>query len=217
MNKLIRKELRLSASLLSYLFIAFGLMTLLPRYPILVGAFFVSFGIFQSFQTAREANDIIYSALLPISKADIVKGKFIFSIFIEMCGFAVMVIMTVLRMTIFADSVVYRSNVLMNANLIFLGFVLLIFGCFNAIFICGFFKTAYYYGKPFVFYIIVAFIIISIAETLHHIPGLEAVNAFGFTNMSLQLSGLIAGAVLYVLLTFIAFKKSIKRFEVIDL
>lgn len=217
MNKLIRKELRLSASLLSYLFIAFGLMTLLPGYPILVGAFFVSFGIFQSFQTAREANDIIYSALLPISKADIVKGKFIFSIFIEMCGFAVMVIMTVLRMTIFADSVVYRSNVLMNANLIFLGFVLLIFGCFNAIFICGFFKTAYYYGKPFVFYIIVAFIIISIAETLHHIPGLEAVNAFGFTNMSLQLSGLIAGAVLYVLLTFIAFKKSIKRFEVIDL
>jgi hypothetical protein len=217
MNRLLKKELKLSASLLSYLFIAFGLMTLLPGYPILVGVFFVSLGIFQSFQTAREANDILYSALLPISKADIVRSKFIFSIFIEMCGFAVMVIMTILRMTVFADSTVYRTNALMNANLIFLGFALLIFGCFNAIFICGFFKTAYKYGKPFVFYIIVAFIIISIAETLHYIPGLEAVNAFGFKNMTLQLSGLIAGAVLYVLLTFIAFKKSIKRFEVIDL
>ena len=124
---------------------------------------------------------------------------------------------TVLRMTVLADSVVYRSNVLINANLIFLGFALLIFGCFNAIFICGFFKTAYYYGKPFVLYILVAFIIIGIAETLHHIPGLEAVNAFGFDNISLQLAGLISGAALYVLFTLIALKKSIKRFEVVDL
>jgi hypothetical protein len=217
MNRLIKKELRLSASLLSYLFIAFGLMTLFPGYPILMGAFFVSFGIFQSFQTAREANDILYSALLPISKADIVRSKFLVSIFIEMCGFAVMVIMTILRMTVFADAVAYRSNALMNANLISLGFALLIFGCFNAVFICGFFKTAYYYGKPFVLYILVTFIIIGIAETLHHIPGFEAINSFGFENISLQLIGLIFGAVLYVLLTIMALKKSIKRFEIIDL
>ena len=76
MNNLLRKELKLSASPLSYLFIAFGLMTLIPGYPILVGAFFISFGIFQSYQTAREANDILYSALLPISKADVVRSKF---------------------------------------------------------------------------------------------------------------------------------------------
>jgi len=66
-------------------------------------------------------------------------------------------------------------------------------------------------------YIIATFIIIGIAETLHHIPGFEAVNAFGFENMPLQLTGLIAGALLYTLLTFIALKKSIKRFEIIDL
>ena len=152
MNKLLRKELKLSASPLSYLFIAFDLMALIPGYPILVGAFFITFGIFQSFQSAREANDILYSTLLPVGKADIVRSKFLFSIFIEMCGFSIMTIMTVLRMTVFVDSVVYRSNVMMNANLIFLGFALLIFGCFNAIFICGFFKTAYYYGKPFIYY-----------------------------------------------------------------
>jgi len=94
---------------------------------------------------------------------------------------------------------------------------LLIFGGFNAIFICGFFKTAYYYGKPFIHYILVAFMIIGIAETLHHIPGLEAINAFGFYNIPLQLTGLITGAVLYILLTFFALKKASKRFEVIDL
>jgi hypothetical protein len=217
MNKLLRKELKLSASLLSYLFIAFGLMALIPGYPILLGAFFISFGIFQSFQTAREANDILYSALLPISKADVVRSKFAFSIFIEMCGFSIMAIMTFLRMTVFIDFAVYRSNALMNANLVFLGFALLVFGCFNLIFICGFFKTAYSYGKPFILFMFTAFIIVALAETLHHIPGLEALNSFGFENIKLQLAVLLSGTVLYVLFTFIALKRSIKRFEIIDL
>ena len=67
MNALLNKEMRLSASILSYLFIGFGLMTLLPGYPILCGVFFVTLGLFQSFQSAREANDIVFSALLPVA------------------------------------------------------------------------------------------------------------------------------------------------------
>ena len=53
MRNVLQKELRLSASGLTYLFILFGLMFLLPGYPILCGAFFVSLGILQSFQAAR--------------------------------------------------------------------------------------------------------------------------------------------------------------------
>lgn len=64
---------------------------------------------------------------------------------------------------------------------------------------------------------IVAFTIIGIAEALHHIPGLEAINTFGFDDISLQLTGLISGVVIYALLTIIVLKIAIKRFEVIDL
>ena len=49
MNVLLKKEMRLSALLLTYLFIGFGVMTLVPGYPILCGAFFITLGIFQSF------------------------------------------------------------------------------------------------------------------------------------------------------------------------
>ena len=59
MNALLKKEIRLSSLLLTYLFIGFGAMTLLPGYPILCGAFFITLGIFQSFQSACEANDIV--------------------------------------------------------------------------------------------------------------------------------------------------------------
>ena len=85
MNALLRKEMQLSALILTYLFIAFGLMALLLGYPILCGVFFITLGIYQSFQSAREANDIVYTALLPVAKSDVVKGKFQFVIFIELC------------------------------------------------------------------------------------------------------------------------------------
>ena len=53
MKALIRKELRFTAQPISYLFLAFSLMTLLPGYPILVGTFFLGLGLFQSFLAAR--------------------------------------------------------------------------------------------------------------------------------------------------------------------
>ena len=217
MKALLKKEMRLSASILSYLFLGFALMALLPGYPILCGVFFITLGIFQSFQSAREANDIVYSALLPIAKRDVVKGKYLFSIFIELTGFLGMAVLTIIRMSALSDSLVYRQNALMNANPFFLGMALLIFGMFNLIFIGGFFRTAYKFAKPFVTYIIVCFLLIVVAEALHHVPGLEAINAFGFDHIVLQLTLLLGGVLIYILLTGISYHMACASFEEIDL
>ena len=216
MNALLRKEMRLSASVLSYIFIAFAAMTLVPGYPILCGAFFITLGLFQSFQSAREANDIVYSALLPIAKHDVVKGKFMFSLLIEMAGFAIMAVLTIVRMTVLADAEVYQQNALMDANLFFLGMALVVFGLFNLIFVGGFFRTAYKL-TPFFPYIFAAFIAIGIAEALHHIPGLEAVNAFGFDEIVLKVCLLITGIVIFAVMTFVSYRMSCASFEKIDL
>lgn len=217
MRSVMRKEMKLSASPLAYFFVGFGLMFLLPGYPVLCGEFFVTLGLYQSFVYAREANDIVFSALLPIAKKDVVKGKFEFSCFIEMCGFALMIVATLLRMTAFADGAVYRANALMNANPFALGMSLLLFGVFNMIFIAGFFRTAYKAGKPFLVYIIACFVIMGVAEALHYIPGFSLLNAFGFDNIGLQLICFIAGALCYVGLTLLAYKKACNDFEKIDL
>ena len=217
MNALLKKEMRLSALLLTYLFIGFAFMTMLPGYPILCGAFFINLGIFQSFQSAREANDIVFSALLPVAKRDVVKGKYQFSVMIELCGFALMAVLTLVRMTALSDAAVYRQNALMNANPFYLGCALVIFGVFNLIFLGGFFRTAYSLGKPLITYIIVNFLLIGIAEALHHFPGMEALNAFGFDHIGLQLLTLLAGAMLYILLTVMSYNKACENFERIDL
>ena len=203
--------------LLTWLFIGFGAMTMIPGYPILCGVFFITLGIYQSFQSAREANDILYSALLPVAKRDVVKGKYQFVMTVELCGFALMAILTLLRMTILEDAVVYRQNALMNANLFYLGSALFVFGLFNVIFVGGFFRTAYQIGKPFVIYIIAAFLMIGFFEALHHFPGLAAVNAFGFDHLVLQMTLLLCGALLYAVMTLISYQKACADFEKIDL
>lgn len=217
MCNILLKELKLSASLLSFLFIPFGLMFFLPGYPILCGVFFVTLGIFQSYQNAREANDMVFSALLPISKRDVVRGKYLFTCAIELCSGLLMTLAVVLRMTVLADAGVYRSNALMNANLFALGMAFVGFGLFNLIFVGGFFKTAYKFGRPFVGYIIAVFLMMTIAEALHHFPGLGFLNAFGTEHFAVQLLLLGIGAAFYLAVTLLSCKRSCKRFEKIDL
>ena len=217
MRNMMMKEIRLSASPLSYLFILFGLMFLLPGYPILCGVFFVTLGIFQSFQNTREANDIVFSALLPIAKCDVVKGKYLFVCLIELCGFVMMAIATALRMTVLSEAGAYRHNALMNANLFALGVALLIFGLFNLLFVGGFFRTAYKFAKPFVSYIIASFLVIGVAESLHHFPGLDALNAYGFEHLLLQIALFAAGVTCYIILSLVSLRNACKNFEKIDL
>lgn len=217
MKELIKKEITLTASPLTYFFIAFSIMTMIPGYPILVGTFFVCLGIFYTFQFAREYNDILFTALLPVKKSDVVKSKYIFTIGIQMIGFVLNTILTALRITKLNESTVYATNPLMNANLAYLGYVLIVFAAFNLIFLGGFFKTAYYHGKPFINFCIIAFILIGIAETIHHIPGFEFLNVGFGSELALQSLVLGAGIIVYITGTIFSMKKSIERFSQVDL
>lgn len=64
---------------------------------------------------------------------------------------------------------------------------------------------------------VVAFITIGVAETLHHIPGLEALNAFGFDEIFLQIILLLSGIIVFYFMTYLAFRKAAIDFEKIDL
>ena len=217
MKNLLYKEFKLATPLLTFLFLAFAFMTFIPGYPILCGAFFVCFGIFQGYQSGREDNDILYSALLPVKKTDVVRAKYAAAVILQMIAFSACAVCTCIRMTLLSEAEVYKTNVLMAANLVFLAFVLLIFMVFNVIFIGGFFRTAYGIGKPFVIFIIANFIIIGIAETLHHLPGLGWLNAQDFGYADRQFMILLGALIIYAAATAVACKASQKRFEKIDL
>jgi len=216
MKTLLKKEFGFTAISLTYIFIAFSLMTFLPGYPILCGAFFVCLGIFYTFQLAREGNDVLYSALLPVRKRDVVKAKYIFVVGIQMIAFVVMTIVTIIRMTVLADASAYAANPLMNANLFFLGAVLLVFTCFNTLFCGGYWKDAYKIGMPLIKASIGIFAVIFLAEAAHHVPGMADLNR-PFEFMGIQIACLAVGIVAYIVGTIVSCKVSMKNFERIDL
>ena len=217
MTKLLNKEFRLAASPLSWIFLVAAFMTLLPGYPILMGAFFVCFGVFHSFQNAREANDVLFTVLLPVRKADFVRAKFAFTCCIQLLGFALMAALTAVRMSALAGATPYVKNALMNATPLFLAFVLLIDTAFNVFFLGGFFRTAYKLGIPFLSFGIATLLLIFIGEALHFFPGLQFFNAPAGERLGLQLALLAAAAVVYALGTFLSCRVCMARFEKIDL
>ena len=217
MKQLLKKEFTLTAGIVTYLFMAFGLMAFIPGYPILVSGFFVNLGIQITFQFAREYNDVLYTVLLPVNKSDAVKARYLFCVCIQMISLLISAAVVAIRMTIMRDAAVYIQNVMLSANLTFLAFLLVIHMLFNIIFVGGFFKTAYYYGKVFIIYSIAAVLTVGVAETLHHIPGLEFLNATSGNGVLIQIGILAVGIVLYVLGTILSMRVSIKRFEKLDL
>ena len=217
MKNLLYKEFQLSTPLLTFLFLAFTLIAFLPGYPILCGAFFVCFGIFQSYQFGREDNDILYTVLLPVKKTDAVRAKYASAAIFQMLAFVLFTAFTLIRMAFLSDAAAYKSNALMGANFTFLAFVLIIFATFNVIFIDGFFKTASKFGKPFIAFTIIGFVIIALAETLHHLPGLSWTNTLDFGDCAKQLLLLFASAIVYTVATTASCACAKKRFEKIDM
>lgn len=217
MKSLLNKELRLAASPLSYIFLSAALMTLLPGYPILMSAFFICLGLFQSFQNAREANDTLFTVLLPVKKGDFVRAKFLFCCFIELLGFLLCAALTALRMTVLAGGAAYAQNALMNATPFFLAFVLLIFAAFNLFFVGGYFKTGYKFGLPFLSFSLAAAVIVTVGEVLPHLPGLAFLRTPAGERLGLQFALLAAAAAVYGLVTPLSCRRAERRFEKIDL
>ena len=216
MKKLFYKEMKLSANPLTYWFIAFSAMTMIPSYPILVGSFFICLGIFHTYQQIREYDDVTYTVMLPVKKRDIVTAKYLFVLFIELTAFILCTLLTIIRMKILGTAVPYATNQLMNANMAYLGYTMIVFAVFNSIFLAGFFKTTYKIGKPFFIFCVVSFIIIIIGEILHHIPDLESLN--NPSNLSMPQVVIFAiGIVVFMLCTWLSYQKAVKDFEGIDL
>ena len=208
--------MKLTANPLSYWFIVFSAMTMIPRYPILVGSFFICLGIFYTYQQVREYDDITYTVMLPVKKQDVVTAKYLFVLFIECIAFILCLFLTIMRMRFLGDAAPYVTNQLMNANATYLGYIMLVFATFNSIFLAGFFKTTYKIGKPFILFCVVATVIIFMGEILHHIPGLESLNDSSNLNVP-QIVILLFGVAMFKLCTWFSYQKAIKDFERIDL
>lgn len=177
MKQLLKKEFTFTALPLCYLFLLFSGMTMIPGYPIAMDSFFLCLALFQSMQSRREQNDLSYTLLLPVSKKQVVRANYLFCIGLQMLFFLLCAMLTVIRMQFLSLAAVYTENAMMNANPAYLANILLVFLAFNVLVPGPYWKTGYGLGKPFVLFSAAALLIVTAGEILHHLPGLEGLNA----------------------------------------
>lgn len=215
MRNLLYKEFKLSIAPWAYIIPLLGVLLLIPDYPYFISlmyAFFIT--IPTTFVICKEQRDVGFSVLLPVRKRDIVKARYISIIAIEMLHILFAVIFGVINNSLYPQG----NTWLMDINIAFFGFAFVMFAIFNAIFMTMFYKTAYKIAVPVFISISVTVIIIGLIEiAVQFVPALKAA-LDGSPNgvFGPQLLVLAGGMGIFVVSAFLSYKKSVKRFENID-
>ena len=145
MYNLLYKELRLAAHPSVFVFLFMGALVLIPAYPYGVVIFFGALGLFQTFMFDRETRDVFYTALLPVRKGDVVRGKLLLAVFVQLVQLVLSLPFAFLRTLYLPEG----NPVGIEANAAFYGFALALYGVFNLVFFARFYRTAYRAGAAF--------------------------------------------------------------------
>jgi len=215
MKDLLYKDFKLFWHPFIFLILLFGTFLLIPHWP-----YFIAFGyiIWIGFVTAyfmgRSNQDIFFTVSLPVRKKDAVLARVCTVAVIELLQIIVAIPFAVLHNVIYQ----HNNNAGMNPNFAFFGSLFIMYGIFNIIFLPGFYKTAYNVGKPMVLGVL-ASTVFAIASNIAVmlVPVLNTtLNGLGAINLACQFPVLLAGIMLFMLLTWFAYKISANRFEKVD-
>ena len=150
--------------------------------------------------------DSYYSMMLPIKKSETVKARFLMAAFLESLQVVIAIPFALMNLALYPAG----NQVGMDPTPAFFGFLLVLFGVFNLIFFTRYYKDTSKVGVPFLWGCI------GIAVLMILIESVSFAKIISFASPQAQLTALTAGIILYILLTFAAYKKSVKSFECMD-
>ena len=147
MTTILYKELKLAAHPTSIVFVLLGCLVLVPAYPYSVIIMFGCMAPYLTFLNARETNDAWYTAILPVTKKESVRGKCLLIIFFQLFQLLFSVPFALLRSTLR----IANNPVGLDATLAWYGFGLIVYAIFDLIFLSSFYQSGYKAGKAFIF------------------------------------------------------------------
>lgn len=209
------KEFNLAMHPTSIIVLSLSAMMLIPNYPYYVTFFYTTLAIFFTCLSGRENNDIFYSMTLPICKRDIVKSRFLHVVILEFAQ-----ILTAVPFALIRRTYTLPGNIVgIDANVAFFGFSFMMLGLFNLVFFTRYYKNTDKVGIAFAVGSIAIVIFMLVAESsVHIIPFMKNVlDTRDPDFISYKIVVLIGGIILYLLLTFFSYLKSIRSFEELDL
>lgn len=214
MKTLLYKQLRLACHPMTPVFCLSGIMLLIPNYPYSVAFFYVTLGLFFTFLNMREQKDIYYSALLPLRKRDTVRAALAFTVLVELLS----VVVTALFCLLSAKLQPGKDNAVgMDANLMLLGTGFVLYGVFNLVFFICLYRSGYKVGAAYLKANLTLWPMMLLAEALPHFPSLVWLNQVDAQANLRQIPILLFGVVVFAVLTMLAYRRSARLYERVDL
>lgn len=216
MKKLIEKELKLVIPWGVYLFLLCAGLLIVPNYPCAVSMIYVLWGIFVVFNTASINKDHKFTAMLPVTRRDIVKAKHFTVIYLELLQ-----ILVAVPFALISSLLVNKTGnfVGLDANITFFGLVFIEMSVFNIIFLPWYFRTGYKVGLPMGVGILTYSLVAVLFELLiAFIPSLKNIfdsldsKMFGYQSIVLAV-----GIVVYISTIFVSYKLSVRNFKKVNL
>lgn len=215
MKLLLNKEFKLAMHPTCLIFLALSTLVLVPNYPYYTASFYMTLAIFFTCLSGRENKDILYMMLLPLRKRDIVRARFGFAVLLELAQLAIAVPFAFLRQKMPLPG----NEVGMDANIAFFGLSLVLLGIFNLAFFVPYYKNPEQVGTTFAKTSVLFFAVMLLMEALTHIVPFmrDVLDTKDPLHLTAKLAVLAAGAAVFVLLTMLSYRKSVRVFEAIDL
>jgi len=213
MLKLLKKEFRLAMHPSTVIFMCFAPMLLIPDYFYPVAFFYATMGIFFTCLQGRENNDIVFSLMLPVSKKDIVKARFMYTVIVEL-----MVMLACVPFVIIAQSLGMTSAAGFDANISLLALAFVFYSVFNFCFFIKYYSNTNKVGIAFVLSTVLsfaaAFIFMMLTFTVPYFMNLDTPDSLYITE---KVIFFVVCAIVYILSTFAAYKISVNIFKKKDI
>ena len=216
MQKLLYKEFNLSIHKF-YFVIPFltGILFLIPQWPFFIALMYFFFiSVPNILSSYNSQNDYAFTIMMPVGKSDIVKSKILAFMTLEMLHLIAGVLFALLH------NMLYNiDNFMMELNVAFFGIAFTMFGLFNILMFPMYFKTAYNFGLPTIISCTIVAVYIFGIEMLVILNEKAAYYLEGTSPESriTQYAVLVAGILIFLLLSYISAVISAKRFEKINI
>lgn len=223
MKTLFKKEILLCTNAQIIIYALLALTILIPSYPPAVGVLYALGGLMSLFPRTLANKDIEYTALLPVKKTDVVKGKMLFLIAYGIATMIIAVIGSLIRVLMLEPSVMkgldegeiaYYQSVSPTVSL--LGFGFLAFGIMNLVMISVYYRNPYKkLTAPSLLSLLAASIVLTIGQiVIAFVPALRSYEGMGLFGQVLIAA---IGFLLFLFSSFLGYKIGAKEFEKIDL
>lgn len=218
MLNLIKKEIALCLHPTVFIFLSFAALVFVPNYPYEVIFFFSCLSVFFCCMMTRENGDIAFSCALPVKKEHIPLAKILVTIGLQCIILLLVGIIGAVKGAVLpAEQYVNQAGI--SANIVLVGNGAILLGIFNLIFFPRYFKAPDKIGVPFVIGAIVVFLLIGVFIVLRWAIPLYSttLNGHNAVNTGAKAAALIIGFVVYIMLSAISCKLSMKYFQRVDL